>query len=160
MTDRTCYLYRHFAADGSLLYVGISAAPGKRTSDHARHSGWFEETCRINVERFDSREAALSAEAAAIKAESPRWNVIHNARSVPAAPELARQSLTRQVAFRPLYTLKTAAEELGLSPQTLASAVAGGRLSSVTVETARGARVMVSGWALIDWIESMEASDD
>lgn len=77
MTDTTS-LYRHFAADGSLLYVGISLSWPQRTRSHARHARWFEEVARVEIEHFPTREAALGAEREAIKSEKPRFNVVHN----------------------------------------------------------------------------------
>lgn len=77
MTDPTS-LYRHFAADGSLLYVGISLSWPARTKAHLRQSRWFEEVARVEIERFPSREDALNAERHAIKSERPKFNVVHN----------------------------------------------------------------------------------
>lgn len=77
MTDATS-LYRHFGADGSLLYVGISLSWPARTKAHVRQSRWFEEVARVEIERFPSRDEALRAEREAIKSEGPRFNVVHN----------------------------------------------------------------------------------
>ena len=71
-------LYRHFAADGSLLYVGISLSWPARTKAHAGGSQWFEQVARVEIEQFDTREAALEAERIAIKTEKPKFNVVHN----------------------------------------------------------------------------------
>lgn len=71
-------LYRHFAKDGALLYVGISMSWPKRTKSHARDSRWFDQIASVKVEHFPTREAALEAERTAIKAEKPKYNVVHN----------------------------------------------------------------------------------
>lgn len=73
----TC-LYRHYAADGTLLYVGISLSWPARTRAHSHYSLWFAQVSRVEIERFQSREAALDAERDAIRSESPKFNVIHN----------------------------------------------------------------------------------
>lgn len=88
MTDATD-LYRAFAADGSLLYVGISFSALERLRQHRSDSVWFPTMHTLTIERFASREEALSAEAAAIKREKPLCNVVHN-------PLNRRTSPTRQ----------------------------------------------------------------
>lgn len=71
-------LYRHFASDGTLLYVGISLSWPARTKQHAHGSRWFEQVAKVDIERFPNREAALEAEREAIKREKPKFNVVHN----------------------------------------------------------------------------------
>jgi predicted GIY-YIG superfamily endonuclease len=70
-------MYRHFAADGALLYVGISCKPITRLKQHEHDSGWASEIVRVEIERFETRQAALDAERAAIKKEKPKHNVVH-----------------------------------------------------------------------------------
>ncbi len=77
-------LYRHFDADGCLLYVGISATPFKRTADHARCADWFSSIARIEIEHHATRADALAAERSAIILECPRHNKMHNAPKVRA----------------------------------------------------------------------------
>lgn len=84
-------LYRHFANDGSLLYVGISLSWPQRTKAHAKGSRWFEQVARVEIENFPTREAALDAEREAIKREKPAFNVIHNR----ASPAPAREPIQR-----------------------------------------------------------------
>lgn len=76
-------LYRHFADDGSLLYVGISLSWPARTKAHVRGSRWFDQVAKVEIERFPSREAALEAEREAIGRERPKFNVIHNRAPTP-----------------------------------------------------------------------------
>lgn len=77
MNEKPTALYRHFAADGSLLYVGISLSHLARLCQHRETSGWYGEIARVEIEWFPHREAALSAEKVAIVRERPRHNVIH-----------------------------------------------------------------------------------
>lgn len=85
MSDDTTSLYRHFAADGSLLYVGISLSWPTRTKAHVRGSRWFEQVAKVEIERFPTRTEALDAEREAIKREKPEFNVVHNrAHDAPA----------------------------------------------------------------------------
>lgn len=76
--DTPTTLYRHFANDGSLLYVGISLSWPARTKAHSHYSKWFEQIAKVEIERFPSRAAALEAEREAIRRERPKFNVVHN----------------------------------------------------------------------------------
>lgn len=81
-------LYRHFAADGELLYVGISLCAVNRLGQHKEHSTWFDRIARVDIERLETREAALAAERLAIVEERPVYNVLHHpARIVRRSPE-------------------------------------------------------------------------
>lgn len=70
-------LYRHWDADGVLLYVGISADPRVRRRTHERHSVWTEFAVREEVEWHPDRQAAEVAERDAIVAEKPLFNGQH-----------------------------------------------------------------------------------
>lgn len=67
-------LYRHFDMAGDLLYIGISLNAIARLAQHRQTSPWFESIARIEVEWFDSRQAAFDAERHAIQTESPAHN--------------------------------------------------------------------------------------
>lgn len=71
MTD----LYRHFDADGNLLYVGISLSAFERFRQHKRTSSWASKAVRMEMERFPSRDEALAAEAVVIRSEKPMFNI-------------------------------------------------------------------------------------
>lgn len=92
-------LYRFFASDDALLYVGITCDVGRRWDRHASDKPWWTEVARSTVQHFDSREAVLAAEEAAIRSEKPRYNVVHNDGAEPqktkaADPEVARDRLS------------------------------------------------------------------
>lgn len=70
-----CQLYRHFDAQGDLLYVGMSLSAVNRLSGHKSASKWFAEIARVEVENFASREEAAFAEDEAIILENPRYNI-------------------------------------------------------------------------------------
>lgn len=73
----TTSLYRHFAASGDLLYVGISNCTVKRFRVHLKTASWAQDIARIEIERFPSRSDARAAEAIAIAKENPRHNIHH-----------------------------------------------------------------------------------
>lgn len=76
MIKRKTALYRHYNADGALLYVGISLSAVKRLGEH-RDSLWANEITRIEIQYFEDRRTAEKAEKEAIKTESPIFNKRH-----------------------------------------------------------------------------------
>lgn len=82
-------LYRFWDADGALLYIGISLDPGKRWKQHRDDKPWWSEVAKVTVEPHPSRPAAMDAERAAIAAERPRYNVVHNS-GIVDHPEMRR----------------------------------------------------------------------
>lgn len=85
-------LYRFFAADGDLLYVGITVNGRGRWHNHAADKAWWSDVVGGTIEHHPSRDVALAAETAAIIAERPRHNVVHN-RSRPPRPLATRREV-------------------------------------------------------------------
>ncbi len=71
-------LYRFYGRDGALLYVGITLNPGKRWEKHRDEKPWWTDVTDIKLEQHPTRQAALEAERAAIIAEKPAHNIVHN----------------------------------------------------------------------------------
>lgn len=71
-------LYRLRGQDRVLLYVGISDIPKRRLKDHAGDKPWWPEVKSQSIEWFPTRDHALAAEAKAIRAEHPVYNVHFN----------------------------------------------------------------------------------
>jgi len=82
MTD----LYRHYSADGNLLYVGISKSAVARLAQHAQTSSWVKDIVTITVEKFSTRKEALNAERFAIASEKPIYNKQKSPTIRPATP--------------------------------------------------------------------------
>lgn len=78
MTGRQHALYRFFDPAGALLYVGISLDPGSRWKQHRDDKPWWAEVAQATIEPHPDRVSVLAAEKAAIIAERPRYNVVHN----------------------------------------------------------------------------------
>src|SRR5580765_5931981 len=71
-------LYRHYARNGELLYVGISRNGVGRQNQHLKNAEWWAEIGHIAIgERFATRKAAEEAEQWAIRRERPKYNVVH-----------------------------------------------------------------------------------
>lgn len=75
-------VYVHHAADGSPLYVGMTANLTMRRRHHAKGSPWWSEVAEIRVaSRHAAKRDALDAEARLIHDLSPAHNIRHNNRS-------------------------------------------------------------------------------
>lgn len=69
-------LYRYFNAAGELLYIGVSIRPIHRQASHISSTKWWPEVTSATFERgFHSEQELYTAEAEAIKAESPKYNL-------------------------------------------------------------------------------------
>jgi predicted GIY-YIG superfamily endonuclease len=77
--DRTA-LYRFYASDDALLYVGITERLSLRWEEHARAQTWWPQVDHQTVQWLPSRERAFSAEKDAIAAENPAFNIVGAAR--------------------------------------------------------------------------------
>lgn len=70
-------LYRFYDKDAALLYVGITNSPWSRFRAHQRGKTWFKHVVRADMEHFPTREILMAAEAEAIRAEGPIFNIAH-----------------------------------------------------------------------------------
>lgn len=87
-------LYRFFAPDGMLLYVGLTMDPTTRWKNHAKDKPWWCHVANITVEHFGDRVTVLAAERAAIIAEKPVWNVQHNRLHAATSNAIVRATTT------------------------------------------------------------------
>jgi hypothetical protein len=71
-------LYRFYNTADELLYVGISEKGPERWKAHRKDKPWWTDVARTTTEHYDTRTEALDAERAAIIAEKPKHNVVHN----------------------------------------------------------------------------------
>jgi predicted GIY-YIG superfamily endonuclease len=83
-------LYRLFGDGDSRVYIGIAKNFGKRWQEHARSQPWWPEVRRQTIDWYPDRDTAEAAEEAAIKAEHPKYNLMHN-RGVAAKSPRARE---------------------------------------------------------------------
>lgn len=74
-------VYRAYAADGALVYVGVTDDPDRRLRrEHRKYSHWYDQVAHFDVRVFRDRSAALLMEARAITNESPSVVPIFDAR--------------------------------------------------------------------------------
>ncbi len=81
MADRQPYegptaVYRLFSREDVLLYIGAANRIEERFSTHRGTKRWWPEVARHEIEWHDKREAAERAEAVAINAERPLYNIM------------------------------------------------------------------------------------
>lgn len=108
-------VYRHYDADGRLLYVGAARSFGNRTQTHMREAAWVALSVRAEATFYPTREEALDAEMAAIQSEAPLYNLVRNRRSLAKPPKREKRPLpgpvvnSRRHAFPALWAeyLKT-----------------------------------------------------
>lgn len=149
------HLYRHFDMEGRLLYVGISISAMKRLGQHKVHSHWFQQIASMTIESFDTRAAAIDAETRAIMTEKPLHNIKHAKGEEPVHRDTYR--LERAVLYRPLYTLTEARKSLGMTGPKLKQLIAEKRLGYVDVGTPEKPVIRITGWQMIDFLESLDS---
>lgn len=79
---RQHFVYRAFAADGYLLYVGCSYTPDKRFAAHRSSSCWFDEAVRFTMSGPYNYETARHIEHVAINSERPQYNYTAEKRTI------------------------------------------------------------------------------
>lgn len=167
-------LYRFFDIEGSLIYVGISMNLPARFYQHERLSPWMTETSKITVTWYPTREAAMTAEFAAIETETPKYNQVglvrHQTEESPQERKISQrkhQSLaamereivqaveTLEVAqVYALYTLSAVARRLDLSIDNVRWLIEEKKLGHVVFRTQTGVeRMRVTGWQFLDFLE-------
>lgn len=85
---RKAAVYRLYAADGSLLYIGSAFNPATRYRAHSRKP-WWPLVARRDVEWHPSKDDAYAAEMAAIAAEGPVHNHMGTPQYVPPSEKAA-----------------------------------------------------------------------
>lgn len=88
------FVYRVYAEDGELLYVGSTGCVQTRLNDHAvQRQPWFPLAHRVEVEQLSTRQAARDVERAAIIAEKPIGNTKNTERDRANRPALVHPRL-------------------------------------------------------------------
>jgi predicted GIY-YIG superfamily endonuclease len=173
---RQTHLYRHYAEDGTLLYVGISVNAFKRLIDHKMHSAWFAQIETVKIKRYPTRMAAIQAETEAIQNEKPLYNIRKKLPDITEYDELkseffdssikrAREGLySETIKLKPVYSLEEAGKMLDMSASSVVDLIKKGLLSAFQFSSyqRRGnngkivnyRRYKVSGWAIIDYVQS------
>ena len=91
-------LYRHYSADGELLYVGISLSAINRLQQHSDSAAWFPSIAKVEVEKFEDRQAAIEAEIKAIKEEHPLFNRQHTLKGAKVVKAMSHEQYRNAIA--------------------------------------------------------------
>lgn len=75
MTQERTALYRLSGTGEERLYIGVAADPLERWRQHAKERSWWSDVVTMTLEWYETRCEAEAAEAAAIAAERPRYNL-------------------------------------------------------------------------------------
>ena len=159
-TGRT-QLYRHFDAEGCLLYVGISLSALVRTRQHRDNSSWFPNVVKITIETYATRDEALEAETLAIERERPVFNVRKTLDEIEATRRAADVELAKMViaakitSLQAAYSPAEAARELGIYEFHVNKLIKAGKLRACRI----GTRTVITGWAMLEFLEYVDASE-
>jgi len=96
---RRTALYRFYADDDTLLYVGIAFTPKQRWINHASTKTWWPLVARREVVWYPNRPEAQDAEREAIASERPRYNIVGNGDPKPAPPPVKKGLVEAQRAY-------------------------------------------------------------
>jgi predicted GIY-YIG superfamily endonuclease len=94
LADRTA-VYIGRGEQDVVLYVGVAVNWGRRWAQHSERSPWFPSILRVEVEWFDSRQAALDRETALIRQHRPRFNIRKNGERLVRPGSLPREPRPR-----------------------------------------------------------------
>ncbi|MEU0950472.1 hypothetical protein ABZ379_48815 [Streptomyces canus] len=125
---RPAAVYRLWAEDGTLLYIGSSYAPEERAKAHSRAS-WGHLVVRRADEWHPTRRDAYEAEARAIEAEEPTHNLV----STPRYAGQAERGRIRREAADARWRVALAAIRAG---------------------TSEGEARRAGGWAEVEYLEA------
>ncbi len=96
--DRPTFVYRFFAADDVLLYVGISDDWKNRCEQHRARAPWYQMATYLTVEQYENRRLAFAAESWALAYEDPKWNTEAQWKWCPFIPPKPDVAFGRRVA--------------------------------------------------------------
>ena len=94
---RKHYVYRAFAADGRLLYVGCTQDPKQRLADHKMQSKWHAQMRRLKIAGPYNYETARQLEYDAIEGERPQFNYTREHRALAG---VRSRMIDREIAHR------------------------------------------------------------
>ena len=101
--EQTYILYRFYGDGDQLLYIGVTADPGKRMSAHSQNKPWWNLVRNITMQNFPNRMQLMRSEKEAIKAENPRFNIVHS--------RTKRRRKTTRATVKPMNHPKTDTSE-------------------------------------------------
>jgi predicted GIY-YIG superfamily endonuclease len=164
-------LYRHWDAEGNLLYVGVSSRISQRIKEHSKHSKWWLDVASITLEHFETREDVIAAEINAIEKEKPKHNIKHTKKQLKEKKERLVQIETRHDNFTArfveipyLLPVSQWATCLGIGRIYIDRAIKQKQLAAIDIGITAGRlrkpRLYCTGWQIIDWLENIGGKPD
>lgn len=93
-------LYRHFDADGRLLYVGLTSSLDRRGREHRASADWWHQVKTTRAEMCLSKEHARDLERVAIRHEKPLYNKSNSKAPTPHNLQSAYSAILTQMEAR------------------------------------------------------------
>jgi hypothetical protein len=146
------HLYRHFDANGKLLYVGISLSAIIRLAQHKSCSVWFDKIARVEIEFLPTRTAAVSAERLAIQNEKPKHNVFGMPDMKPKPPRAPSTFTLDKINPDELYEFTEAGQFLKLKSHELIELICGGKIKFTKVKVVDRV-IKFKGKQILDHVE-------
>lgn len=87
-TNRPHWVYRHYDADGVLLYVGMTVNPKRRPFER-RERPWMVASMRVTLDGPFTQDEAAALERKVIREDHPLYNVYRNNGNVTATERVA-----------------------------------------------------------------------
>jgi len=170
-------LYRHFDAEGALLYVGVSLNAVVRLAQHKKQSHWFDSIAKITIESFATRDEALEAETKAIQEEKPKHNIAKTSKPYKTIPrdEYIERSIQASkndlevsvIKFGIMYEPHTAAELLNINYPAMQHLIKTKKIGTVVLPAKPGLsphgtpykpKIGITGWQLMEYVEHLMES--
>jgi len=158
----SAFIYRHFDAEGNLLYVGMSNNPINRLDNHRATAAWYHLIRSMTMEECGSMEEAAIKELEAIKNENPIHNISGKNIRIPSEERLKQQvvksfKINKDVEPLPFICDKGYIERLfNISSRTVNMLFDGGFIECLEIPSSNKKQKRVAtGLAIINFIERL-----
>lgn len=118
-------LYRHFDAEGALMYIGITADPERRLSEHVKAGKW--PIASVRVEWVRSAIDATTFERRAILEENPKHNIRRDTNEPPGLPQSGWRKVISDALIEKARSMRGVSLEAGLGKGYLHSVLIEGK---------------------------------
>ncbi|MBM1556687.1 GIY-YIG nuclease family protein [Sulfitobacter mediterraneus] len=118
-------LYRHFDAEGALMYIGITTDPERRLSEHIKSGRW--PIASVRVEWVQSALDAAAVERRAIIEENPKHNIRRETNEPPGLPQSGWRKIVSDALIEKGLSMRGASLEAGLGKGYLHSVLIEGK---------------------------------
>lgn len=118
-------LYRHFDAEGALMYIGVTGDPERRLSEHVKAGKW--PIASVSVEWILNTHGPVAVERRAIIEENPKHNIRREANEPPGLPQSGWRKVVSDALIGKGLSMRGASLEAGLGKGYLHSVLIEGK---------------------------------